>query len=300
MRRPLRRSPLTLAIVAVLAACGGPGADPSASADPSEASSPSAAASAPGASASSEPSAAPSAPASASASAPPSAPASADLAVDGLAIVLVTDLIVRSAPGVDPATSTILPDRLTTDDRLVVLDGPTDADGYAWYLVAPLGRADGTAGPFGWVAAASREGEAWVAGVAASCPATVDLASVLDLHAYERIVCFGNDSLTLDGPVVSCGIADGPWQPEPSWLSGMAGCGLSLDASSQQVLMLRIPPGGPSVPGPSGPLRVTGHFDDPAAATCTITTSDPVSAPVPARELIVLMCRTEFVVDSVP
>lgn len=216
----------------------------------------------------------------------------ATLEVDGLAEVLVSDLVVRTAPGVDPATSSILADRLTTADRVFVVDGPVDDAGYAWYLVAPLVRADDTVGPFGWIAAASREGEAWVQTVEAPCPATADLASVLALQPLERLACFGDDTLTLSASVVSCGAGGGPWTVDPSWIRMLGGCGLS---DGTEVLPVRIPPGGTVIS--SGPVTVRGHFDDPAAATCTITSADP-GTPAPAPEHAVVLCRTEFVSEG--
>jgi len=66
--------------------------------------------------------------------------------------VVVADLVVRTEPGVSDA-STILPARLTDDDRVLVVDGPRAADGYGWYQVLPI-RPDGLRErPFGWVAA---------------------------------------------------------------------------------------------------------------------------------------------------
>ena len=224
--------------------------------------------------------------------------ARADVAVDHLAAVVVSDLVVRSGPGVDPGTSTILADGLTTDDRVFVVDGPVDADGYAWYLVAPLERDDGMVAPFGWVAAASRSGEPWIEGIEAACPATVTLASVIELHRYERVVCFGDAPFSLDAPLVSAGIGGGPWSWEPDWLVQIGGLGLALDDTGDRTLAVRVPPGGPSF-GPGGAVRVTGHFNDAAALTCQVTSADPAT-PAPSREEAILICRSEFVLDSVP
>jgi len=196
---------------------------------------------------------------------------------------------VRSAPGVDPATSTILSERLTTSDRAFVVDGPVAASGYAWFLVAPLRRADDSAGPFGWIAAASREGEAWLRPIAPACPSTVDLATVAALQPLERLTCFGTDTLTLSADAAECGAGGGPWTWEPAWLGAIGGCALVEGDAS---LLVRIPPGG--TPIGSVPAVVRGHFDDPAAASCTVTSADPAT-PAPSAEEAVLICRTEFV-----
>lgn len=245
------------------------------------------------------PSAEPTAPASASPSAATSSGPSptartGDLEVDELAEVLVTDLVVRTAPGVDAGTSTILAERLANGDRVFVVDGPVDASGYTWYLVAPLSRPDDTSGPFGWIAAASREGEAWVRPATPTCPSAADLASVLSLQPLERLVCFGGDSLTLTAPQVPCGVADGPWSFEPAWLAAPSGCGLSIDAS--EAILFRVPPG-VTDPGMAVPLTIRGHFDDPAASRCRITSSDD-EYPAPTAEEAVVRCRTEFVVEA--
>jgi hypothetical protein len=44
---------------------------------------------------------------------------------------------------------------------------------------------------------------------------------------------------------------------------------------------------------------VTGHFDDAAALGCRVWSADPVTPP-PSRDEAILMCRTQFVLDSVP
>jgi hypothetical protein len=227
------------------------------------------------------------------ASASPTEPASDDLAIDSLLAVIVTDLVVRSDPGVDPP-SAVLADRLGAADRAFVVDGPVAASGYDWYLVAPLDRGDGTRGPFGWIARGSREGEAWVRSIEPPCPTTVDLAGVLELQPLDRLACFGDDSLTLTAPSVSCGAGGGPWTWDPAWLMELGGCALAIDATGEGLLM-RVPPGVTGSDG-SAPATVSGHFDDPAAAGCTVTTGDP-AYPVPSPDEAVVMCRTQFVVE---
>ncbi len=232
---------------------------------------------------------------SASAAAPsPTDSASGTLAIDGLAEVLVSAVVVRTATGRDPATSAILGDRLTAGDRVFLVDGPVDDGGYAWYLVAPLFRAD-SVGPFGWIAAADQDGEPWIRPIQPACPRVASLAAVLALQPLERLVCFRNDTLTLSSEHVACGIASGPWVGEPDWIAGLSGCGLAI---GDDVLSVRTRPGGRDIASSlPGPVTVRGHFDDPAAATCTITSAEP-ELPAPPREHAVLMCRSQFVSED--
>lgn len=235
-------------------------------------------------------------------SAPTSAPSldaspAAAIAEDGLAVVLADDLEVRTAPGTG-AESAVRDARLARDDRLFIVDGPAEEDGRDWYLVTPLARPGETDRAIGWVPATDEEGSATLESAAAACPADATLASVLALHPYERIVCFGDGPIQLRGPVVLCGIADGPLIFEPEWLSGLSGCGIALDDSGERALIVRSPPGQPGF-DPAGAKVVTGHFSDAAAATCSVRSADP-AYPAPEPALAVLDCRTQFVLDSVP
>ncbi|HUH17319.1 MAG TPA: hypothetical protein VMM85_05165, partial [Methylomirabilota bacterium] len=184
--------------------------------------------------------------------------------------------------------------RLGAGERFFVVDGPTPADGYNWYLAAPLRRADGTAAPFGWIASAHRDGTHWVEPDPSTCGGDDDLAAVVALQGLERLACFGNASLTLPAPEISCGAGGGPIVYEPSWLAAISGCGVVVGDSA---LLLRIPPGyDGSIPS-SGAWEISGHFDDPTAALCTASSLDPAIAAPPA-EAAVLHCRTEFVLES--
>jgi len=235
----------------------------------------------------------------ATSAAPSAAPShtAGTIAPDTLVEVIVADLIVRSEPGVEAGAGTILPDRLTMGDRAYVVAGPVMASGYEWYQVDPLTRADGSAGTFGWIAVAGRDGEAWVQSSTPPCPATVDLAGVLALAPLERLACFGDESLTLTAQYGMCGAGGGPWTWDPSWLVMIGGCALSLDANADGPgLVLRVPPGVTRADD-TPPITVSGHFDDPAAATCTVTTADP-AYPAPSPAQAVMICRTEFVVEG--
>jgi hypothetical protein len=232
----------------------------------------------------------------AAATATPSSEPPIGMLRDTIIEVVVTDLVVRSHPTVD-APSTILDGRLTAPDRAFIVDGPVLADGYEWYQVAPLDRTDGTRGPFGWIARAARDGEAWVVPAVVECAAMDDLAGIIALKPLERLACFPGPGLELTAPAVTCGAGGGPWTFDPPWISMVGGCGLAMDSSGERVLLFRVPPGeeGPT----AGPATVTGHFNDSAAAGCTVTTADPVAYPAPAPEEAILLCRTEFVLGPI-
>jgi hypothetical protein len=276
-------------LAAILVGCGPPAASVS---------SPSTAARSPGAEATASPPTA-SATTSASATAVPTetAMSSDSIAVDSLVEVIVTDLVVRSAPGVDAATSTILDGRLRFGDRAYVVAGPTEASGYDWYEVGPLMRADGSAAPFGWIASGSREGEAWVRAIEPECPSVVDIAPILDMQPLERLACYGDAQLALTAPFVSCGAGGGPISFDPAWLVNIGGCALALTTSGDSALAYRVPPDLSVPASPAGATTVVGHFDDPAAATCTATSADP-GEPAPVPDEAVLICRTEFVAEG--
>ena len=288
------RTTSALAIVAILlVSCGTPATSPSTVVPRESPDEPSPTASAVAPSATTSPS-----DGAASSSSPTAipTPTAATFDPDSIAEVVVSDLVVRSAPGVDSATSSILGGRLRTGDRLFVVRGPTPASGYDWHLVAPLARADGTMGPFGWVAAASREGETWIEPSPPACPPTPDLQSVLALQPFERLACFGRESMTLEASFGGCGAGGGPWAWEPGWLMELGGCSLALDEDGDPSLLVRVPPGGTGLSG-SLPAVVRGHFDDPAAAGCSVTTTDPL-VPPPGPDEAVVLCRSQFVVED--
>lgn len=239
------------------------------------------------------------------------------LGPDSVASVVTTDLVVRSRPEISDE-SEILSPSLSSPTLLYVVDGPVTASGYDWYQVHPFGMhyLDFMTGapPFGWVAAASREGEPWIAAATPECPSTdVDTVRVDTIRAMTNIAllaCFGGtEDLTLEGEFGGCFVAD-PAAIEPGWLY-QTGC--SLVPPGYQLGQVLPDPGGlpmrfaADVPIPfdlEGELvRVAGRFDDPIARTCEPVAIDGeefggvTQSIEPAQA--VLLCRAQFVVTQV-
>jgi len=118
------------------------------------------------------------------------------LVPDAMAEVIVDGGVrVRSLPTVDTASIKYEP-LLRRGDALFIVGGPVAADGYDWYLVQSLvGGADrvGEGGPFGWVAAASRDGEPWIDDASDQrCPRIPEDAFELSVLPEELLLhCFG-------------------------------------------------------------------------------------------------------------
>jgi hypothetical protein len=228
----------------------------------------------------------------------------------------VNDLRVRAAPG----TAAEQISTIDAETLVFVLSGPAAdpaSPELAWWQVVPYAcaddRADCSYDPrMGWVSTGP-EGD-WIRPATPDCP---DSFSADEPEAFydapELIACFGSDPIVLEGIVdywCCRGITLGT--TEPAWLAG--------DYSEPAIARLRVSEGEAASWGPElhvnpesgvslgergSVVRITGHFDDPAARTCRTTLSaeerelNPEIAAAASTEYAVFHCRLQFVVDAV-
>jgi hypothetical protein len=218
--------------------------------------------------------------------------------------VVTDDLRVRSKPGVSGESMKLDP-LLQRGVLLVVLDGPVQASGYDWYQVQPtISLDDAIEYPAGWVAAAAKDGEAWIEPDAIACPPkptdVLDLGELQANEMYWEITCLSGVEFTFPARLVSpsewCGL--GEWATvDPAWMGECSTPSNYLvapdDVDGERPLHPRWSPDvdlgiAPAVEAPPDEwpfVEVTGMFDHPAAATCK-----------PAE--LIVECRRQFVVTS--
>jgi hypothetical protein len=226
--------------------------------------------------------------------------------------VIVDSLRVREGPTTDAAEVVTLP-----NGAVVLLGysayhpgfGPVEADGFTWYPVSIFdGNEPATPGTYptdetarGWAAVDDGSG-AFVELVAPRCSeGDPDLAFLESLSEWERLACYGDRPLTLEG-VLGCGGCGGlfPGIFEPEWLASPMNYDLLSVDPSQHLgpFMTYWSPDGPARPDAGSIVRITGHFDDPAAEGCRVAPGDPEPTdidPVVGE----LYCRSHFVVEGV-
>jgi hypothetical protein len=217
---------------------------------------------------------------------------------DAIAEVVADTLRVRGLPST--ADSSAKFERLLgRSDQVFIVDGPVKADGYEWYLVQAMVEEGSEPGaPFGWVAAASRDGEPWIEDVEeTTCPRVPEDASRFGVMPPEVLVhCFGSRELTFELDANVYCLPDEVRQVEPAWFG--AGCGeLSGDACGSCGLSIAADPGlGISIPREqAGHWAFRGHFDDPAAATCHGPAAGDTRV---AEQFGIHLCRMTFVLTS--
>ena len=233
----------------------------------------------------------------------------APLQPDTIAYVTVNDLILLDAPS---SGAKVLGHLLQGAD-VFVLEGPEQAEGFGWYQVAivsewrftPSTCSDGCAdAQIGWVAGISDGQDAWLAPSDQKCPADPNREAVAALDPLVRLACYGGQSLTLTGVVKSpCCRYMGALTYTPRWIAWPT----SATYLETFALALRFEPrDGLHVPKRGDVIRVTGHFDDPAAKNCTITIKEAALAGDPSLKVdpqalayASLACRQQFVVDSI-
>ena len=230
----------------------------------------------------------------------PSAPVPGGLAVGRIAEVVTTDLVVRSLPEISDA-SVIDPVRIPIGFLAYIVDGPVAADGYEWYRVAPFPPCCSDVVEdhprFGWLAAAGKDGEPWIAPWQGDCPPP-NWDGIILSSRFVMLSCWGSADLSLEGTLQSCGPSGEPGG-EPAWLWAVP-CALAGPEYGDLLaggLALHFAPGVGPMARDGAKVSVIGHLDDPAADTCT---EEPFPGTEPTHpDLVKLRCRLHFVVTEI-
>jgi hypothetical protein len=210
---------------------------------------------------------------------------SAAIGIDRAIRTVVDNVRVRSSPGLGVSSAKLEP-LLRRGTKLFVVAGPARADGYTWYRVMPF---DGIA-PSGWIASADRDRTPWVESVTQACPAPpLDATALLDLRPFGGLACYGGAEIQLVGDV-DCDVADVDRViGGPDWLKTDRYCVFDLDGETIELLDGGIP--GLVLPTTRRAI-VTGHFDDPQAASCVYALRE---GPKQDPAFVVVNCRAMFV-----
>lgn len=205
---------------------------------------------------------------------------------------------------------------------LYVISGPKHGSGYHWYEVLPISfsvgglvespRSDVASSAVGWVAVASRDGEAWLGHRKVSCPPKPrDVAALASLSEVELLACFSRVPITVRARILPCNCSiTGPcdWY-KPAWFWNVGEYLVIVPPATrpdqvglQSGVQLRVDPKG-THPDPipvDKVVTVTGMFDHPAAAGCQQNEAvygdeaDPEPVWTPTGD-----CRTMFAVTSI-
>ncbi len=246
----------------------------------------------------------------------------------------VDTLVSASAEGIsvrtEPTTAAERIASLAGGERVYVVAGPVEADGYSWYLVAPgedraatdcsdpQSAALACAEELGWAASASREGDPWMEPVALECPSELGTEAYLALEATERLACAGDAPwrlLAFLAPETQGRGCFPAWTVDPFWMD--ASCSLFFPQAvesrfdSDTRIQGFIPPAFGECDADGCPfdamkgswVEITGHLDDPIAEACTTVPNPSIDEPPPSPpngpQLTIFSCRLNFVVDEV-
>jgi hypothetical protein len=222
-------------------------------------------------------------------------PGAVALARDSVAVTAATSLVLRSKPEVSEASQIFKPS-LSKGDQVFVVAGPVYASGYDWYDVNPLSAKYMNGG---WVAAASRAGEPWIVPAVATCPPIpTTFAQLTALTDGQRLACFSRVPITVRARVIRfIGSVDPGMAWVPAWFGQMAyelrdPTGTAPSTVMGPLFFALDPAGTHPDPLPEGKVvTVTGIFDHPGAAGCTVQLADEQPEPTDS-------CRSKFAVTA--
>jgi len=244
----------------------------------------------------------------------PSAPSPSPLAPLGhgtLAMVTLEgdNLRVRSRPGTGDDSKMLKP-KLPAGTRLLIVDGPVEADGYAWYEVQTDAE---IVDRFGWVAAAG-DGATWIAPTPARCFGEPDADDVALLARIDYLACHGDATVKVQARTGAL------WDERPSardcgWIRRRSGCdvdaswlllpsatvGLDLEDGSTSDIVVAVPPDLADklarVPRQASGV-LTLSMDSPEAAQCKARDDETGALLIPNAHALTA-CRLQFVVQEV-
>jgi hypothetical protein len=213
-------------------------------------------------------------------------------------VVTAGSLRVRGWPGLDANLLT----QLDGGTDILIRDGPVAADGYDWYSIVFAALPCDVCGLLeeGWVAVGPTGGEPTLVNVGpVRCPSVTISATLLGASGgIARRECLtGSHELTAvidtcyEGPIT-------PYEYDPVWL--WFSCYSLFELGSDVHLDIRFPPSveQPDALDRGSVVHLVGHFDDPAASSCTVLGNDPTPTEVD-QQLFRLHCAGAFVLESI-
>jgi hypothetical protein len=248
--------------------------------------------------------------------APPTPPPAADaLEPDTLAVVTRDGdgLRVRSAAGLD---SPELSPHLAAGTRMFVISGPVAADGHDWYEVQ-TDDVSSNIDLYGWVAAADKDGGAWIKPKAPACPKQLDGRAIAETSPMDLLVCLGEAQFQVvaDGITFAIDTDDDPcpWSPghgacsvDPSWMTPFVDLHVGEipsapgDTGGVLIASAVVAPDAQDAVysvGNATDIRVTLSTDPPEARDCRFV--DESGKKVGLRAHAVLECRLRLVIRAV-
>ena len=209
--------------------------------------------------------------------------------------VVVDSLRLRSEPRANGPILATMP-----RNAIVKLDGPPfqrSADGIEWRSVRYASAPGGTS-QSGW-AAAGDGADAFLVSEQITCPTEPpDAETLVAMSDWAHVTCFADQELVVEGSVVTGfgGTTVGSYQP--GWLASPLAFGGVIQAKGALFLYILRDGDGLATDWVDGQkLRIAGHYDDPAAATCAIAYGEP-AVPEP-ESLAVAYCRGKFVATAI-
>jgi len=196
---------------------------------------------------------------------------------------------------------------------LIIGFAPIKRDGYTWWLTELVFSDDGalpllpefpTRVDAGYVAVGSDD-RRYVEVLPARCPARVNVDNLNGMLAGERLACFGNRSISLEGvygcptygDVRTCGDFDAV-DYRPAWLAHPTIQALSPEGPDPAVpLYVHVPPS-LAEPAPGSIIRVNGHFDDDRSESCEIIPGEGSRLPRASDKQAERWCRQHFVFED--
>lgn len=226
---------------------------------------------------------------------PSQSPALSFLPAGSRARVVADSLCLRELPNAASAATMTLSEGSevmiggTFDQWGPVVEGDT-----AWYPIQP-----GEPG-YGWVAG-ERDGSRYLELIPFDCPTEVDPTTALPMTPWERLTCYGGQPAEVIGVIeIACqgGARVGKYEPE--WLARWCYPAQVTNRTAPTVeptarMQLVFSPSLGVLPEVGMVVRLVGHFDDPAAATCAVIPSTDIEWSQPAVQLL---CREQFVVTE--
>ncbi|HYI67404.1 MAG TPA: hypothetical protein VEW95_10805 [Candidatus Limnocylindrales bacterium] len=235
---------------------------------------------------------------------------------DEIVATAVDALTLREAPGLEGDVQWRLPEGTPG----LVIAGPVQVDGLAWYQLSGMGLpyASGCITPepgellecpawLGWMAADAEDGTPYL--VPAAAPPCAEpphtIVSLSERQYTLRLICFDSEPLTFrawwpEAPDdAGLGGACSASETDVGWLvcQNLNDNRLGADPSEpgDRFTVSLDPASGVEMPERGQWIEITGHFDDPAAQRCGDVAEQMSSDP----GALAFDCRLQFVLSAV-